>query len=283
MKYTEVTFHIEPYSQEASDVLAALLGDIGFETFSETTDGLLGYVQQSLWALDLLSSTLASFPIPCTRITFTYQDAPYQNWNQLWEEEGFQPVIIDNRIVVHDTRHNDVPDMPYDILITPRQAFGTGNHHTTRMLMEWLVQSDLKGKEVVDAGTGTGVLTILCIMRGAQHVLAYDIDEWSVNNTHDNLLLNNIGTAQVEVRLGDSSVLSETDKCDLMMANINRNILINDMPRFVASIRKGGKLLLSGFYEKDIPLLKETAERYGMILTESNTVEHWSMLVFIRL
>lgn len=280
MKYTEVTFEIKPFSQTAADLLAAIMGEEGFETFTDTDDGLVGYIQQSFWNEQQARLVLNSFPMPDTRIDFTFQDAPYQNWNQIWEEEGFQPVLIGNQIVVHDTRHTSVPPMPYDICISPRQAFGTGNHNTTRMLMEWLAQADLQDKNVIDAGTGTGVLSIMCVLRGARHVLAYDIDEWSVDNARDNLLLNGISSKRVEVRLGDTSVLKETDQAHLLMANINRNILLTDMLSFAKSIITGGKLLLSGFYEEDIPLLMEAAEACQMHLAEQKSEDHWAMLVF---
>lgn len=279
MRYTEVTFTISPYSQAASDLLAALLGDEGFETFTESEDGLVGYVQQPFWDGGRVQRVLGHFPLPGIRITFSAQDAPYQDWNQMWEEEGFQPVVIAGQIVVHDPRHSDVPALPYDITISPRQAFGTGSHHTTRMILEWLMQADLQGLDVVDAGTGTGVLSVMCILRGARHVLAYDIDEWSTDNARDNLLLNGIGSARVEVRLGDASALKPTDRAHLLMANINRNILLADMQQFVLSLEAGGQLLLSGFYEQDIPLLAEAASRYGMRLVEKRVEDHWAMLL----
>ena len=276
MKYTEVTFQIRPYSQTAADLLAALLGEQGFETFTEADQALVGYVQQPLWHEQEVQQMLACFPMPDTTIEFTAQDAPYQDWNQVWEEEGFQPVLIGSQIVVHDTRHTDVPQLPYDITISPRQAFGTGNHHTTRMLMEWLAQANLQGQDVIDAGTGTGVLSIMCVLKGANHVLAYDID---ADNARDNLLLNGIGSARVEVRLGDASVLQPNDQAHLLMANINRNILLADMQRFAGALLPAGQLLLSGFYTEDIPLLTAEAARYGLHLKDKRTEDNWTMLL----
>ena len=279
MKYTEVIFQIRPYSQTAADLLAALLGEQGFETFTEADQALVGYVQQPLWHEQEVQQMLACFPMSDTTIEFTAQDAPYQDWNQVWEEEGFQPVLIGSQIVVHDTRHTDVPQLPYDITISPRQAFGTGNHHTTRMLMEWLAQANLQGLDVIDAGTGTGVLSIMCVLKGANHVLAYDIDEWSADNARDNLLLNGIGSARVEVRLGDASVLQPNDQAHLLMANINRNILLADMQRFAGTLLPAGQLLLSGFYTEDIPLLTAEAARYGLHLKDKRTEDNWTMLL----
>lgn len=279
MKYTEVHFHITPYSQTAADLLADLLAGEGFETFTEAQDGLVGYIQQSLWHEQQVRYALNDFPLPDIRFDFEAQDAPYQDWNQVWEEEGFQPVVIGHSIVVHDTRHTSVPALPYDILISPRQAFGTGNHHTTRMLMEWLVETPLEGRTVVDAGTGTGVLSIMCVLRGATHVLAYDIDEWSANNARDNLLLNGIGTDRVKVLLGDASVLRGATQADMLMANINRNILLTDMQSFTAALKPGGTLLLSGFYVADIPLLLQAAQPLGLRPSEQHTQDDWAMIV----
>ena len=255
------------------------MGEQGFETFTEADLALVGYVQQPLWHEQEVQQMLACFPMPDTTIEFTAQDAPYQDWNQVWEEEGFQPVLIGSQIVVHDTRHTDVPQLPYDITISPRQAFGTGNHHTTRMLMEWLAQANLQGLDVIDAGTGTGVLSIMCVLKGANHVLAYDIDEWSTDNARDNLLLNGIGSARVEVRLGDASVLQPNDQAHLLMANINRNILLADMQRFAGALLPAGQLLLSGFYTEDIPLLTAEAARYGLHLKDKRTEDNWTMLL----
>jgi len=259
--------------------MAALVGEQGLETFTEADQALVGYVQHPLWHEQEVQQMLACFPMPDTTIEFTAQDAPYQDWNQVWEEEGFQPVLIGSQIVVHDTRHTDVPQLPYDITISPRQAFGTGNHHTTRMLMEWLAQANLQGLDVIDAGTGTGVLSIMCVLKGANHVLAYDIDEWSADNARDNLLLNGIGSARVEVRLGDASVLQPNDQAHLLMANINRNILLADMQRFAGALLPTGQLLLSGFYTEDIPLLTAEAARYGLHLKDKRTEDNWTMLL----
>ena len=145
--------------------------------------------------------------------------------------------------------------------------------------MEWLLEEDLRGKDVIDAGTGTGVLSIMSILRGACHVLAYDIDEWSVDNAKDNLLLNGMGSAQVEVRLGNASVLKDDDQADLLMANINRNILLADMQRFAGALLPTGQLLLSGFYTEDIPLLTAEAARYGLHLKDKRTEDNWTMLL----
>ena len=309
MKYYEVKFKISPSSDVASDVLSALLADVGFEAFEPLTDGLLAWIRQGLYAEEGVESVLESFPLPEVSITYTLSEAPDENWNQVWEQEGFRPIIITGEqdsslpssqplIVIHDTNHTDVPQAEYDIKINPCQAFGTGSHETTRMILSQLVGMPMQGRHVVDAGTGTGILTIMCRMLGASRVLAYDIDEWSVRNAQDNLMLNNVQDG-VRVLLGDSSVLrgGETEcsevgetECSevgedsvftptLLIANINRNILLADMQRFASCLDDSGELLLSGFYTEDVPVLITEASRYGFKLIQERVDGNWALLL----
>ena len=308
MRYFEVTCEIRPFSQEAADVLSANLAEIGFESFSETEDGLTAYIQQSVWNENLMREAIENFFLPGVEISYTKAEAPDEDWNQVWEEEGFQPVVIpfpNGRdgalVVVHDVKHTDVPLAQYDIVITPRLAFGTGSHETTRLILRTLAGLDLEGKHVIDAGTGTGILSIMAVKRGAASVFAYDIDEWSVENTKDNLLLNRIQTlsdsplkeekqkaspvrggleGSVVVACGDSSVLEGQAKADLLIANINRNILLQDLPRFAASLKSKGQMILSGFYQADIPALTEAAMQQGFSLQKEASEADWAMLLF---
>lgn len=298
MKYYEVKFKISPCSDVASDVLSALLADVGFEAFEPLTDGLLAWVQQGLYAEEGVESALESFPLPEVDVTYSVAEAPDENWNQVWEQEGFRPIIISSQqddsqassqplIVIHDTNHTDVPQTEYDIKINPCQAFGTGSHETTRMILSQLVGMPMQGRHVVDAGTGTGILAIMCRMLGASRVLAYDIDEWSVRNAQDNLLLNNVQDG-VQVLLGDSSVLhtelngagEESAFCPtLLIANINRNILLADMQRFASCLDDGGELLLSGFYTEDVPVLISEASKHGFRLVQDRVDGYWALLL----
>ena len=319
MKYYEVKCVLQPFSEMAADVLSAELAEIGFESFSQTEDCLLAYIQQSEWDEARMQEVVQGFPLPDVNISYVRAEAPDEDWNQVWEEEGFQPIIIPTAssvpskggengeacIVVHDVKHTDVPPAKYDILITPRLAFGTGSHQTTRLILRTLASLDLKGKHVIDAGTGTGILAIMAIKRGAASVFAYDIDEWSVENTKDNLLLNHIASLiplskggvnlseaspftpplegmgeAVVVVCGDSSVLEGQPQADLLIANINRNILLQDLPRFAKAIKPKGKMILSGFYLSDVPVLKEAASRLGFSLKEQENEEEWAMLLF---
>ena len=302
MKYFEVKCELQPFSETASDLLSAELAEIGFESFSPAEDGLLAYIQQGEWDEDRMRQVVEGFCLPDVTISYSRTEAPDEDWNQVWEEEGFQPIMIPQAsIVVHDVKHTDVPPAEYDILITPRLAFGTGSHQTTRLILRTLAQLDLKGKHVIDAGTGTGILAIMAIKRGAASVFAYDIDEWSVENTKDNLLLNKTpsnsplkgdNTVQeasplrgglegsVMVVCGDSSVLEGQPLADLLIANINRNILLADLPRFAKAVKEKGKMILSGFYLSDVPVLEEATVQHGFSLLRTESEEEWAMLLF---
>ena len=286
MKYFEVSCEIRPFSEDAADVLSAQLAEIGFESFSQTESGLLAYIQQSAWNEDEMRQVVRNFCLPEVEIRYTKAEAPDEDWNQVWEEEGFQPIIIPSEegqeealIVVHDVKHTNVPPAQYDIVITPRLAFGTGSHSTTRLILRTLARLDLKGKDVIDAGTGTGILAILAMKRGASYVFAYDIDEWSVENAKDNLLLNKI-YKNVNVEVGASYMLKGQPKADLLIANINRNILLEDLPQFAKVVKDKGKMILSGFYQPDVDTLTEAALQHGFFPIDMECEGDWAMLLF---
>lgn len=298
MKYYEVTFSISPASEMASDILGALLADEGFEAFESIDTGLVSWVQQSLYSEDGVRRAIETLPLQGVSVSYSMKEAPYENWNVQWEQEGFQPIVIgdgDNMdgpvlIVIHDTVHMNVPNARYDIKINPCQAFGTGSHETTRMILRQLLTLPMQGRCVVDAGTGTGILSILCHKLGASEVLAYDIDEWSVRNAKENLLQNGIDEG-VKIVLGDSSVLAmpkndeafvverTMDAPSLIIANINRNILLSDIPRFADCLNADGELLLSGFYTADIPLIMNRAGEYGLLPVLQRVDHDWAMLL----
>ena len=286
MKYFEVSCEIRPFSEDAADVLSAQLAEIGFESFSQTESGLLAYIQQSAWNEDEMRQVVRNFCLPEVEIRYTKAEAPDEDWNQVWEEEGFQPIIIPSEegqeealIVVHDVKHTNVPPAQYDIVITPRLAFGTGSHSTTRLILRTLARLDLKGKDVIDAGTGTGILAIMAMKRGASYVFAYDIDEWSVENAKDNLLLNKI-YKNVNVEVGASYMLKGQPKADLLIANINRNILLEDLPQFAKVVKDKGKMILSGFYQPDVDTLTEAALQHGFFPIDMECEGDWAMLLF---
>lgn len=283
MKYFEVDFQLSPLSQDACDILAALTADAGFESFEETQHGIRGYVQQPLLDRQALEDIVNNFPIMGTNIIYTISEAEDKDWNEQWEQEGFEPIIVgNNRLAIHDGRH--LPSQPADISveIDARLAFGTGTHETTQMICEWMLDMPMKGLRVMDAGCGTGILGIVALKLKANHVTAYDIDEWSSDNTRHNAVINRV-ESQLSVYCGDASLLdSKTADYDLVLANINRNILLNDMPRFCQIMKQDAKLILSGFYTEDIPLLEARGKELGLTLTGAKNRDKWASIIMQR-
>ena len=274
MNYLEYHFKIDPATEAASDVLAALLADAGFETFEPDAQGLKAYVQTGQLSQDTLDRVVEDFPLPGVAISYTKAQAPNENWNAVWESEtGFEPITIGRRFVVFDDRYT------FPIRIRPQQAFGSGSHATTQTILQWLATKDLTGRRVIDAGCGTGILGIAAKLCGAEHVCGYDIDEWSVRNAQENAALNGV---QMDVLLGDAGVLQQVAPAHLLLANINRNILLADLPAFSAHVLPGGQMVLSGFLEADVPLLVEAAHAVGMNTEEQRANGDWQMLVFTK-
>ena len=277
MKYLQFTFIPTPRSQTATDLLCAVLADAGFESFQEQEDGLLdAYIPANAYDETTLRAALDAFPLPDTRLSYTWQEAEDRDWNEEWEKNFFQPIVIARRCVVHSTFHRDVPTAEYDIVINPRMAFGTGHHETTGLVMSELLDMDLQGKCVLDMGCGTSILAILAKMRGAEKVEAVDIDEWCVNNSLENIELN--GVDGIHVRQGDAGVLAEMGPFDVVLANINRNILLADMRHYVARMVPGATLLMSGFYEEDAPLIRAEGERLGLTFVHQRSDKRWTMV-----
>ncbi len=279
MKYFEVTFTTKPCSETVNDVVSALAGEIGFESFVEWENGVQAYVQQALFDEASLKAMVADFPLPDTEITYTIKEADDKDWNEEWEKNFFQPIVIGDRCCIHSTFHKDTPKTEYEILINPQMAFGTGHHETTSSIIRELLNADLQDKSVLDMGCGTSILAILASMRGANPVTAIDIDDWCVNNSRDNLTLNNIRNVTVE--LGDASLLAGRQPFDVIIANINRNILLADMPRYATCMHPGSELFMSGFYVEDIPAIREKAESLGMTFLHHREKNRWAAVKFI--
>lgn len=286
MKYFEVAFTINPYSTDACDVVAALAGEVGFESFEETETGLLGYVQQVLFDEPALKEALEDFPFEGVSISYDVQEAEDKDWNEQWEQEGFEPIVVKSEkyydIVIHDGRHlpASLSEDTIAIEIDAKLAFGTGTHETTRMVIKHLGTVLSPSVRVLDCGTGTGILAIAALKLGAQEAVGYDIDEWSVDNARHNAVINRVDDCFTSL-LGDVSILKEVEGTfDLVMANINRNILLADMPMMHKKMAPGAYLILSGFYTADIPMLTEKAQSLGMTLTDQDEDNDWACLVF---
>ena len=277
MKYFEVEFTISPYSADAADLFASLAGEAGFDTFEETETGLKGYVQQSLFDEDALRECIEDFPFEGTSIIYNVREAEDRDWNEQWEQEGFEPIVIADQLVIHDGRHLPDVDSKVQIEIDAKLAFGTGTHETTRMICTQLLKL-AKGR-VLDCGTGTGILSICALKLGATEAVGYDIDEWSVDNARHNAVINRVDDRFTSI-LGDAKILENIDeKFDIVLANINRNILLADMPMFVSKMHEGSLLILSGFYSDDCEILIEKAHSIGLKLVSKTTDHDWACLV----
>lgn len=283
MKYLVAEFKIECQDgmiQIARDLLTDALGEAGFETFEDTEDGIKGYVQESLFDENAMNDVISNFMLPDVSINANIQEAEYKNWNEEWEEAGFERININDSITIYDARHDDGNGIASGISIgiETKQAFGTGTHETTRMIVSTLLNIDLKGKRVLDCGCGTGILGIAASKLGASEVVDYDIDEWSSENAIHNAELNGVGN--MKVMLGDASVLKSVEgKFDVVLANINRNILLADMPAFVSVMADESLLILSGFYASDVDLLIEKASSLGLSKIDSKSDSEWTCLV----
>ncbi len=283
MKYLVAEFKIECQDgmiQIARDLLTDALGEAGFETFEDTEDGIKGYVQESLFDENAMNDVISNFMLPDVTINANIQEAEYKNWNEEWEEAGFERININDSITIYDARHDDGNGIASGISIgiETKQAFGTGTHETTRMIVSTLLNIDIKGKRVLDCGCGTGILGIAASKLGASEVVGYDIDEWSSENAIHNAELNGVGN--MKVMLGDASVLKSVEgKFDVVLANINRNILLADMPAFVSVMADDSLLILSGFYASDVDLLIEKASSLGLSKIESKSDSEWTCLV----
>lgn len=291
MKYYKVIFNIvnddktelddSQLAQNVKDVLCAYVADAGFESFEEYGNKVCGYVQTQNFDVESLETAINALPFGGVSVGYEVTEAEDKDWNSKWESAGFEPMLIKNRCVIHDTLHpvEAVSDSMLDVVIEAKQAFGTGTHETTQMIVGELLDSDLHGSSVLDCGCGTGILSIVASKLGAQSVCAYDIDEWSVRNTEHNCALN--GVANVDVIEGTAEVISRFNKdFDIVLANINRNILLADMQDFYAAMAQNALLVLSGFYVEDAGLLKDKAASLGLDFVKAAESANWCMLAF---
>ena len=278
MKYFEVTFTTSPCNEIVNDVVSALAGEIGFESFVEWDNGVQAYIQQQLFDEKALEDMVENFPLSDTSITYTVKEAEDKDWNEEWEKNFFQPIVIGDRCCIHSTFHKDTPKTEYEILINPQMAFGTGHHETTSSIICELLDADLKDKSVLDMGCGTSILAILASMCGANPITAIDIDDWCVNNSRDNIALN--GITNITVELGDADLLKGRSPFDVIIANINRNILLADMDKYAACMHSGSELYMSGFYIEDIPFIREKAESLGMTFVHHREKNNWAAVKF---
>ena len=278
--YTRVRFTVTPNEEYATDVLAALLAEIGFESFVPEEEGISAYVPQAMYDAGAIEAVIASFPLEGFEIKHESEFIEGEDWNAEWEKNYFQPIVLGDQCVIHSTFHKDVPEARYDILIDPKMAFGTGYHQTTCHMLRAILACDMAGKSVLDMGCGTALLAILARKHGASDVVAIDIDEFAYENAKENVVLN--GTDDIEVRLGGADAIKESDCFDFVIANINRNILLMDIKNYVRAMHPNSQLFISGFYTCDMDALKEEAARNGLEYIGYAEDNNWAMMRFVK-
>ena len=274
MSYIGYHFTVEPLVPGV-EILIAELGEKAFESFEETALGVSAYVQQDLWTEDILEDI---FVLQSDQFTITYRKEEIEqvNWNEEWEK-NFDPIDVDGVCYIRAPFHEKTA-AKYDIVIEPKMSFGTGHHETTYMMVRQILNNDMQDKVVLDMGCGTAILAILATMRGAKHVDAIDIDNWCYLNAIENAERN--GCTNMEVFEGDASILMKEPKYDVILANINRNILLNDMEHYIRTMKDNGEIYFSGFYTEDVPSIKKAAEEKGLTFENQLEKNNWVSLKF---
>ena len=278
MDYQKVTITITPFQNWLRDVLNSQLAEIGFDSFVEIEDGIEAYIPAKDFDNENLDFVLNAFNKDFS-FDVKSEFIEDQNWNEEWEKNYFEPLVIGGECMVRAPFHREYPNAKYEIVIVPNMAFGTGNHETTSTIIESILQNDLTGKTILDMGCGTGILSILASLKGAKHIIAIDIDLWSFEGTLENTKLNNIENVSVE--LGDASLLG-TESFDLIFANIHKNVLIDDMQAYSNVLNIGGTLIMSGFYTEDIPDIKAKAESLGLKDNGFISKNNWVAYTFLK-
>lgn len=278
MKYTAVSFISSTMEEWQKDLLIASLGEIGYDTFEDTEEGFVAYIPTANLDISALDMVLIREAVGY-EIDYRVQDIDDQNWNSLWES-NFNPIVVDDACYVRATFHEPKPEFAYEIVIDPKMSFGTGHHQTTSMMLSYVLEDDFDGKTVLDMGCGTGILAILATKRGASEVLAIDYDEICVASVEENKILNNVTTIQ---SAKGSQELIVDNTFDVILANINRNILMDHLEQYSYSLHDGGSLYISGFYDgEDLDILKQKATEVGLSFKNKKVLDNWCSAKFIK-
>ena len=273
--YIAYEFSVTP-KNPATEILIAELGYMGFESFVENDTGVTAYIQKHEWNSQILDD-LYILGSPEFKINYAYHEVIQTNWNKEWEK-NFNPIQVDGQVSIRAPFHEN-PSLKFDIVIEPKMSFGTGHHETTHMMIQHLLALDLENKKVLDMGCGTGILAIFAEMKGAQPTDAIDIDSWCYQNSLENVQRN--GCRHITVLEGDSSLLIGK-KYDVVIANINRNILLSDMKTYTDSLSKNGILLLSGFYKEDITIIENEVVKHGLVFDKMIQRNSWVALKYTK-
>lgn len=278
MRYTAVTFTSDRMEDWQQDLLIDALGEIGYDTFEDADQGFVAYIPTANLDLQALETVLLHHTHGFD-VSYGIQELEGQNWNKLWES-NFNPITVADQCYVRATFHAPRPDMPYEIVIDPKMSFGTGHHQTTSMMLTYILENDFQDKEVLDMGCGTGILAILASKRGAKYVLAVDYDDVCVASVEENNLLNHI--ANVEAALGSKEAIAGK-VFDVILANINRNILLDQLEQYARSLKPAGVLYMSGFYDgEDLAILTDKAKEVGFVYESKKVLDNWCAAKFIK-
>jgi ribosomal protein L11 methyltransferase len=278
MEYTKVNCILSHDSELAREILIAELGKAGFESFAETNEAVEAYIPSVNFTPEMLDSEALQHN-EFFNFQYSSESVPDQNWNEVWEQNYFEPLMIAEQCLVRAPFHETYPTARYEILINPKMAFGTGNHETTYLMIKAMLEIAMKDSIVLDMGCGSGILSILAALKGALEITAIDIDAWSYQNATENAELNHAGN--ILVRQGDASLLSD-QQFDLILANIQRNILLQDMPSYLGVLKPEGLLVMSGFYVTDLKAIEEKAASLGLKLRSTSERSDWCAAVFCR-
>ena len=273
MDFIEVTLKV---NADFADILTAELGELGFDAFVETEDGFSAYIEEERYSEEALQEMLQRYAKQ-VQVTYAIQKIERQNWNEEWER-NFEALFIGGQVSVRASFHLRPEQAKYDIVINPKMSFGTGHHETTTLMIENQLTVDHQGKRVLDMGCGTGILAIMAGELGAAEIVAVDIEDWTVENARENAELNNYG--QIDVRLGGAETIAGEQPFDIILANINRNVLLEDMATYKAVLKPEGWLLLSGFYTEDLPILQQKAESLGLQYESHRVKNNWVSALF---
>lgn len=275
MNYTEVQLTVSP---DFTDILTAELAELNFESFVETDEGLNAYVQEADFDPEALRELVAKYS-PMTAIAYQINSLEKRNWNAEWERD-YEPIEVASTVRVRASFHQPDPAFRYDLVINPKMSFGTGHHETTAMMMEQQLALDFTGKAVLDVGSGTGILAVLAARMGATSVLAFDIEEWAVENARENADLNDC--PQVTVFQGTIADVDPATRYEVVLANINRNVLLAEIPTYTTLLQPGGALLVSGFYQHDAADIRQCAVDAGLTPGTALTLRDWASLLFTK-
>lgn len=278
MNYIEVVLTYNNVTEDNSEIIGALLGNIDFESFNDFEQGIKAYIPEQLFNNDLLSETVAPIESILGELKIETHIIEQQNWNAEWEK-NFDPIFIDDKCRIRAPFHDSAGDFEYDILIEPKMSFGTGHHATTSSMIRLISNLDCTNKQILDMGCGTGVLGILASLKGATKVMGIDIDNWAYLNSVENAQKNNI--SNFELFEGDVSLI-KNKTFDIVLANINRNILLADLSHYAKTLSKNGLILISGFYTEDLPILNEVLEKLGFRFQNKIVENNWVAAQFIK-